>query len=116
MVELMIVIAIVAILVAVAIPNYQESVRKSRRADAQTDLLEFAGTAERVYNQDNSYAAIVLPTSTDYYTYSFPVAVTANAYTIRATPKTIQDSDACGTMNLTQTGARTHTGELTGCW
>ena len=116
--ELLIVIAVVAILVALAYPSYQNSMQKTRRADAQGDLMEFAGIAERIYTQTNpnSYATITLPANSDFYTYSFPVAVTATTYTIRATPTAIQNSDACGSMNLTQTGLKTHSGTLANCW
>ena len=116
LVEILIVIAIVAILVALALPNYNESVRKARRSDAQQELLEFAGTAERIFTQTNSYASVTLPANSDFYTYSFPVAVTAISYTIRATPTGSQNTDKCGTMNLNQNDQRTHTGSLAGCW
>ena len=118
LVELLIVIAVVAILVALAYPSYQNSMSKTRRADAQGDLMEFAGIAERIYTQTNpnSYATVTLPSNTDFYTFSFPVAATATTFTIRATPTAIQSGDGCGSMNLTQTGLKTHTGTLAGCW
>ena len=80
--------------------------------------MEFAGRAERIFNQNNSYAAVTgfKPDNSDYYNYTFPVTVTATTYTIRATPKSVQSEDDCGTMNLTQTGVKTHTGSLAGCW
>ena len=116
LVELMIVIAIVAILVSIALPNYQESVRKARRADAQTDLLEFSNTAERVFTVTNSYATTALPANSDFYVYSFPLAITATTYSIRATPTTAQSADACGAMSMNQAGQRSKTGSLAGCW
>ena len=116
LVELMIVIAVMAILVSLALPSYQQSIRKGRRADAQTDLIEFVGQAERVFTQTNSYATAVLPATTDFYTYTFSVAASATAYTIQAAPKTGQDQDGCGTMRLDQTGLRTRTGTLADCW
>jgi len=116
LVEVMIVVAIVAILVGLALPSYQDSVRKGRRADAQSELIRFAGMAERIYTASDSFTTAALPADTDFYTYSFPVAVTATTYTIRATPTAIQDKDRCGTMTLTQTGLRTHTGTDADCW
>jgi len=116
LVELMIVIAVVAVLVSLALPNYQQSIRKGRRADAQTDLIEFAGQAERVFTQTNSYATAALPATTDYYTFSFSVDPTATVYTIQAAPKSGQDQDGCGTMRLNQAGLRTKTGSLADCW
>jgi len=116
LVELMIVIAVMAILVSLALPNYQQSIRKGRRADAQTDLIEFVGQAERVFTQTNSYENATLPANTDFYTYTFSVAASATAYTIQAAPKTIQGEDGCGTMRLDQAGLRTKTGTLAGCW
>ncbi len=118
LIELLIVIVIMTVLVVLALPSYQDSIRKTRRADAQADLIEFAGSAERIYTQSNpnSYVTAALPADTDFYTYTFPATVTATTYTIRATPTARQDEDGCGTMTLTQTGQRTYTGSLTGCW
>ena len=117
LVELMIVIAIAAILAALALPNYQESIRKGRRTDAQTKLLEFAVLAERVYTQENSYDAFVLPgnANTAFYTFTLTVPVSTE-YTIEAEPTTAQVADRCGTMDLTHAGQRTHTGAEADCW
>ena len=47
LIELMIVVAVVAILATIAMPSYQEHVRKSRRAQAKADLVELAQQLER---------------------------------------------------------------------
>ena len=125
LVELLIVISIVSILVALALPNYRESVSKGRRADAQADLIKFSADAERIFTLTSSYITVddsteenpgIVPGSTVYYVYSFPVAATAATYIIRATPTSIQSADGCGTMNLTHLGVKTYTGSRTGCW
>lgn len=58
LIELMIALAIVAIVAAIAYPSYQGSVRKSRRADARAVLLEAAQFMERRYteNLQNGYS------------------------------------------------------------
>jgi len=55
LIELMITVAIVAILAAVALPSYQESVRKSRRAVARAALTQMLQQQERDLTQTNSY-------------------------------------------------------------
>ncbi|MGI4777786.1 MAG: type IV pilin protein [Janthinobacterium lividum] len=55
LIELMIVVAIVAILAAIAYPSYQESVRKGRRAEARTALLELMQQQERYMTQRGTY-------------------------------------------------------------
>ena len=42
LIELMIVVAIIGVLAAIAYPSYQEHVRKTKRVDAQTEMLEIA--------------------------------------------------------------------------
>jgi len=56
LIELMVVVAIVAILVGIAVPAYQDAVRKSRRGQAKADLVELAQRAERFHTVNNSYA------------------------------------------------------------
>ena len=56
LIELMIVVAVVAILAAVAYPSYQDSVQKTRRADAKAALERAAGLQERFFTENNSYA------------------------------------------------------------
>lgn len=55
LIEVMIVVVIVAILAAVAIPSYQDSVRKTRRADAKEALTRIAALQERYFFTNNTY-------------------------------------------------------------
>lgn len=56
LIELMIVVAIVAILAAVAYPSYQNNIAKGRRADAQAALQGLAQAMERHMTSNGSYA------------------------------------------------------------
>ncbi len=57
LIELMVVVAIIGILAGIALPAYQDSVKKSRRADAKQSLKQLAQAMESLYIRDNSYAA-----------------------------------------------------------
>ena len=58
LVELMIVVAIIAILGAIAYPSYLDSVRKGKRAEGRTALLELLQQQERYMTQNNTYLVI----------------------------------------------------------
>jgi type IV pilus assembly protein PilE len=114
LIELMIVVAIAGILAAIAYPSYQNSVMKSRRADAEGVLLGLANALERNFTETNSYAGYTLPTPTTiYYDISFSVQ-TASTYTLSAAPAAAQSSDSCGTLTLTETGLKSPA--TSGCW
>lgn len=56
LIEVMIVVVIVGILAAIGFPSYKESVKKSRRADAQGALQGLAQAMEREYTNEGTYA------------------------------------------------------------
>ena len=118
LIEILVVVAIIAILAAIAFPSYQEQVVKTRRADAQGALMSLSNAMERYYVQNNSYvgAAVgaggIFPDEspveggTKYYDLSIPAGtLTATSYSLRAVPKNAQAGDGC--MELLSVGTRT---------
>jgi type IV pilus assembly protein PilE len=89
LVELMIVVVIASILLAVAVPAYTSSLRKSRRSDAKTALLDLAGREERYLSTNPAgYSAnpadlglpgigVANPIGTSQYYYISVICVTA---------------------------------------
>ena len=125
--ELMIVVAVVAILAAIAYPSYQDQIRKSRRAQAKADLVEYAALAERFHTTNNTYEGFSLPVTVSpreagaavhYNLTPAGAFTTANTFTITATPTTGQSADRCGTLSLNQAGVKTESGAaaLSECW
>lgn len=55
LIELMIVVAIIGIIAAYATASYQDSVRKSKRADAKATLMDLAAQFERCYTANGQY-------------------------------------------------------------
>lgn len=121
LIELMIVVAVVALLAAIALPSYQDSVRKARRADARVALTTAAQMMERYYTENNKYdgAGLAATSENRFYNLAFAFAPTVNTFEIRAEPAGAQAADPCGTFTLTSTGKRGVTGgtlTTTDCW
>jgi type IV pilus assembly protein PilE len=77
LIELMSTIAIGAILLAIAVPAYQNQIRKSRRTDARTAVLDLASREERFLSTSNNYSQ----TNTDLgYGTAFPVTLGSGYY------------------------------------
>ena len=55
LIELMITVAIIGVLAAVAYPAYTDSVRKGKRAEARTALMNLLQQQERYLTQMNTY-------------------------------------------------------------
>jgi type IV pilus assembly protein PilE len=115
--EVMITVVIIAILAAIAVPNYNDQVRKSRRADAKVALEQTAQQLERCFVDNNTfvYDAANAPgcpqsfTTDDGY-YTINVAATATTYSLTAQPtsKGKQDDDSqCNQMILASDGSKT---------
>jgi type IV pilus assembly protein PilE len=124
LIEVMITVVIVAILAAIAYPFYSDNIRRANRMDAQAVLLEAGQFMERRFSASNSYvgalpASLSVSPKTGVAQYGIAFAAnepTATTYIIQATPVTARQlTDACGTMTISNTGARTTSGTA-GCW
>ena len=114
LVEIMVVVVIIGILAAIAVPSYQNNLRKGRRADAQGFLMQVAQKQQQYLLDARTYASaltdlsMVAPTSvSDHYAITITgVTLTPPAFTVTATPtSSVQTAD--GTLNLTSTGTKT---------
>jgi type IV pilus assembly protein PilE len=123
LIELMIVVAIIAILSAIAYPAYNKYVLRSRRSDAYAALNQDQAIMERCYAQYFSYAPTggqscptIAANSPEGY-YSVTVAPTVSTYTLTATAIGPQAQDTgCATLSLDQAGNKTSTGGSANCW
>jgi type IV pilus assembly protein PilE len=135
LIELMIVVAIVSILAAIALPSYTEQVAKGRRAEARTQLASAQQWMERFYSEHYSYATatnntamtaafatqpfVVSPRAGDGAAlYNITVTATVGAFTLTAVPIAGRNmaTDVCGTYTVTFTGRKSSDGEARRCF
>jgi type IV pilus assembly protein PilE len=142
LIELMVAVAIVAILATIAATSYQSQVMRSRRTDARSALLDLAGREEKLFSTTNVYsnspvvlgygtaANFPIPvggSGTSYYNVTVlePDTLTqggaANTYLITATPiaTTQQAGDTtCTSLSVNQLGQQTATpaANAATCW
>jgi type IV pilus assembly protein PilE len=132
LIELMIVVGIIAILASIAIPNYSEYVKTSRRGAAAACLLEIAQQMERRYTTDlvyNRTADLPDPACLSNVSNSYTLAFVAGqpqarTYAIQATPIGGQDDAVCRVLVFNQASIKGYDSKLTGldaniikqCW
>ena len=124
LIELMIVVAIIGILAAVALPSYRESVRRGDRASARAAMLEAQQFMERFYATNDKYTSAVLPNRllavpAQSVKYNLTVTSTVNTYTVTAAP--VSTDAKCGDLKLNNLGQRwalgtTATATVSTCW
>jgi type IV pilus assembly protein PilE len=139
LVELMVTMLVAAILIGVAIPSYSSYVRKSRRTEAKTAVLDVASLEERFYSTNNAYtivstnvgyAAFPATVGSGYYTLTvtsvnpLPTATLPADYTVTATYTALGNQTAdtqCATFQATSTGVQssfssTNVDTTATCW
>jgi type IV pilus assembly protein PilE len=137
LVELMIVVLVIGVLAAIALPSYRSSVLKAKRGTAKSALLDLASREEKFMSLQNTYSSAI----TDLYgastTLSFPLSAplsgtaaytiaaptisaatgtTPASFTITATPTGNQTADQCGSFTINSVGQETVSGTATSCW
>lgn len=119
LIEVMITVAIVAILAAVALPSYNEYVRRGHRAEAKNTLQAIAQRLEQNYTLSGSYAltqeaaAINNTSITNWgmnatpttggvrYNMTFVAGEpTTTTFVLQATPTGAQAADTCGILMM----------------
>ena len=132
MVELIIAMAVVAILTAIALPAYTQYVQRSHRSDARLALMRAAQWMERYRTEWGSYrnatnppvlpadVAVSPPPGSGKTQYNLSLASTATTFTLTAARNSTgtMKADSCGSLMLTHDGARGRTGTapLEQCW
>lgn len=130
LIELVVSLAIVAILAVIAYPTYTNYIVASRRADGQGSLFDLAARMEQFYGDNNTYAGATIgvnpvtdvlnsPVSPDGW-YTLSVASNASTYNLTATPRNAQaeQDTACTSLSLDNLGVKSNTGSgsVNQCW
>lgn len=129
LIELMIVVAIIGIISAIALPSYNGYIERTHRSIGGATLQELAGFMERYYTSNGRYVdasnnAPTLPyaqsPSDSSAVYNVTLVATANTYTLTATPITggRMDGDKCGALSLQANGIKAASGSasVAECW
>jgi type IV pilus assembly protein PilE len=115
LIELLIVILIVGVLAAIAVPMYTNYTQRARRADAKTALEQVRAAQEVWRAEHGTYSVSVAelqntmgapPTTiSPYYTWSYTV-INANSFTAQAAATGSQVSDSGGNLFINQVGSK----------
>lgn len=127
LIELMIVVVVASILLAIAIPSYQAQIRKSRRTDARTALMDLAAREQRYFSLQGTFtnspanlgyappasnATFPMNVGSGYYSVNVTLNAAGNppSFSFTATPVagTSQANDTqCASFTVTNTGSQT---------
>lgn len=136
MIELIVVMVIIGILAAIAIPSYVAYIQRSNRSDARAQMLLLTQWMERFRNENSAYDAPAnsgnppaIPAGLQCspaipnpgcLNYTIAIAATAGTYILTAAPVLggPMATDECGTFSLNHLGVRaiSGTGTMALCW
>jgi type IV pilus assembly protein PilE len=127
LIDLIIALAIIAILIRIAFPSYQAYLVRSSRQSVQGELVALANLQEKIFLNSNAYASspitaytgqsaggLGLPASSNPTTagkskddrYTIAVTATATTFTLTASPKAGTPQVGDGNLTINEQGVR----------
>jgi len=122
LIELVIVMAVMGILLALAVPSYQSHMLRVHRTEAIRILLQASMCQQRIYAGHGTYDTGQCHPGSEYQRYQVtyhPSDSQGHTYIAMASPKGAQLADPCGSLSLDQNGARSISGadiNVLKCW
>ncbi len=109
LIELMVAVVVIAILSAIAIPQYNDYITRSRITTATAALADAAVRMEQFFQDNRVYTGAcvlgrALPADTEFFTFGCPVVPDATTFTVQATGRRAM---AGFDYQITQAGKRT---------
>lgn len=118
LIELLLVMAMMAILLMLAYPSYQTYLRNAERNKAEVELLRLSERMNEYHSEHDSYLgasiyAFGIDEQQNNYQFNI-VKLEAQMYLIVAHPINTQIQDHCGNLSINEQGARSAKQE--NCW
>lgn len=120
LIELMVVVAIIGIISAIALPSYTKNVQKTARGEGMTEMLNIMRSQENYFANEFTYTTNLtdLNTTDPYITQSDRYSVQASAcpglalnLCVQLTGTAINGQVGDGNLTLDSRGNRTHNGQ-----
>ena len=124
LVEVLVVSVLVAVIAAIALPTYQQQVRKGRRAEGRAMLIDVVNREHRFFADNFAYTTDITgdlsfnPAESENGHYALAVtSIGPTQMLLTASPQGGQVNDTeCGSLSLSTTGAKGTTGGGDKCW
>ena len=119
LIELMIVVAVIAILTAIAVPSYQQHIVRSNRAQAQAQMMDIATREQQYFLSNRAYGTLqelgfgsdIVDVNGRYNCSATPGTTAIPSYTITCEPISGTNQYSDGSLTLNNFGQKTPNGK-----